>query len=137
MYLVSIRLFCLNVCKSVKKPSLVSFLSSPNKLQPTYMHSLLKLNRINHSHLVFISEYSQFEVHCSTHHHFPLCPPGFTFSEYTFHSDSTHSYTYIHTDALSPLWPRGLHRTIYVRFLQLDFLFSYTLWLSDNLWWPC
>lgn len=49
----------------------------------------------------------------------------------------TFTHIFIHTDALASLWPWGLHRTICVGFLQLDFPFSYTLWLCDNLWWPC
>lgn len=52
-------------------------------------------------------------------------------------SATTHSHTFVHADTLVPLWPWGLHKTICVGFLQLDFLFSFTLWLSDNLWWPC
>lgn len=85
----------------------------------------------------------------------PLCPCGSTRAQSLFfrtckthkytllfflslcYYTLTHVYTHTHTCALSPLWPRGLHRTICVGFLQLDFLFSYTLWLSDNLWWPC
>lgn len=102
---------------------------------------------------VIVSAHSQFEVDAGSHHHFYthcLWLYTFFFSLHLFFffllslCDYTlsHAYVCMHTQTQRRPVPRSgpegyIHTTMYVRFLQLDFLFSYTLRLSDNLWWPC
>lgn len=128
-----------NVC--VKRR--VSFLSSSNKFWPTHkadVHTYFSLLPY-----VFMSAHWLLKVSFHTDLHFFLpagsSPPHLLLRTLLYFSRTYYTHaarTCIHTaHQRSPFRPRGLHRTICVGFLQLDFLFSYTLWLSDNLWWPC